>query len=584
MVQITKNLTDLSFVEVVKANRSFTESLSGDKYKIFVLSNIIVNQLKDILEYQLRSNGIPAYIDFGNYDNIIQDSNYANEYDLVIVFWDLSNIFEGIQHEVEFYSELQIDQLVGNVKNEMELVFSNLKIVPLVIFNSFSAQFFASWYLFESNLEKLAAKLNNCLTSLAPDNSKLINLDKILTLNGSNKSFDSRFFYSSKAPYSVDFLKEYAEAISYIVFSINGKTKKVIILDCDNTLWKGILGEDGWAGIKMSPATPEGAVFHEVQNIILKLHDQGVLICLCSKNNPEDVMEVIKRHKDMQLKEDHISIIKANWNNKDHNIREIAEELNLGLESFVFVDDSDFEINLVRSNLPEVVALQVPKKISEYPDYLRQGMRLFYSLSSTIEDRSRAKMYVEEAQRSKSRKNYSSIEDYLRSLNITISIVNEMVESIPRLSQMTQKTNQFNLTTKRYTENQILSFINNEQHELIAISVRDSFGDNGITGLCMLSINDQEGIAEIDTLLMSCRIIGRNIEFTFMDHVVEVLKKRKVKKINAMYSETPKNSQVKDLYKQFSFKELHSNGTSVFYTMEVDEYQPFNIGYIKLRE
>src|SRR5262249_21339935 len=335
------------------------KSLPTDRFEIAVLSNVEVFQLKEILEYALRVDNIPAAVTTGDYDNIVQDSLKYNDADLVIVFWELCNIIDGLQFKIEIFDDQEIGEIFDRTKAQIDFVFKNLKDTSLVLLNTFTGIQFSGLGVGSTNLETLAAMLNEYLKSNVPRNVKLVDVEKVIAHTGVNSSTDLRYFYSSKAPYTIDFFKAYSRQIKPYVMSANGRSKKVIIFDCDNTLWKGVLGEEGYDGIEMSSATKDGAVFAEVQSIALLLNRQGILIGLCTKNNAGDVEEVIKTHPDMQLRDDNIAVKRVNWSDKVSNLREIARELNLGLDSFVMVDDLPFEANLIKEQLPEVTVLQV---------------------------------------------------------------------------------------------------------------------------------------------------------------------------------------------------------------------------------
>ena len=208
-----------------------------------------------------------------------------------------------------------------------------------------------------------------------------MNIDKIISHLGISTSIDNRLFYLSKILYSIPFLKSYVNHIKPILFSTIGLAKKALIFDCDNTLWKGILGEDGFENIEMSTNTKHGYIFSEIQSIALSLESQGVLLGLCSKNNFEDVMEVVNSHPDMQLKEHHLSIIKVNWKDKASNLKSISSELNIGLDSIVFIDDSQFEIDLVNEKLPMVTTIQVPSDHIQLSKFIKaKPFFIFYSI------------------------------------------------------------------------------------------------------------------------------------------------------------------------------------------------------------
>ena len=394
---------ELKYSEILQRNAALSRSLPRDRFEIAVLSNVEVFQVKEILEYALRVENIPAAVTVGDYDNIVQDSLKYKDADLVIVFWELCNIIDGLQFKIEIFDDQEMGEIFDRTKAQIDFVFKNLKDTSLVLLNTFTGIQFSGLGVGSTNLERLAARLNEYLKGNVPRNVKLVDVERVIAHTGVNSSTDLRYFYSSKAPYTIDFFKAYSRHIKPYVMSANGRSKKVVIFDCDNTLWKGVLGEEGYDGIEMSSATKDGAVFAEVQSIALSLNGQGILIGLCSKNNAGDVDEVIRTHPDMRLRDEHIAIRRVNWSDKVSNLREMARELNLGLDSFVMVDDSPFEANLIKEQLPEVTVLQVTERLYEYPRMLRENLGLFYNLSSTAEDAKKAGMYKEQEKRESSK-------------------------------------------------------------------------------------------------------------------------------------------------------------------------------------
>ena len=573
----------MNYLEILNENKKLKEKVTKErKFKIIVLSNIVVNRLGDYLEYYIREQGINCVVNFGEYDNIVQNSTTIKENNLVIVFWELSNLVDGLQYKIELFDDNQLNNILNQIKSEIDLIYKNLKNTSLVLFNKFTSIHFSNSYPRENNFTKLADQLNQYLEDKIQANVKLIDLEKVIANVGVEKSLDFRYYYSSKALYTNIFLETYVKYIKTYIISVNGKAKKALIFDCDNTLWKGILGEDGFDKIEMSPNTKDGSIFSEVQSIALSLNKQGILIGLCSKNNPKDVDEVIKSHPYMKIRDEHITINKSNWLDKVTNLRKIAKELNIGLDSFVFVDDSSFEVNLVKEQLPEITVLQVPDRLYNYPKMLRENLGLFYNLSSTTEDQKKVEMYKQQVKRETVKNEFTDIEDYLASLELKITIFEDDESLIPRMSQMSQKTNQFNLTTKRYTEEDIRNFVTAGDFKLFAISVSDKFGASGVTGLCIIKIDKKNKTVYIDTFLMSCRIIGRNIEYSFMDYLVSFLTHNKIASISAKYIKTMKNDQVKEFYEKCSFSLITNSINEKNYILSLNKYEPKNYKYIKV--
>ena len=573
---------ELKYYEILKLNKELGNNLTASPYSITILSNIIVHQSKEILEYFLREEGINANVEFGDYDNIVQDSKKYKDSNSIIIFWELCNVIDGLQSKIELFNNEQIDEIFKKTKSEIDLVLKNLKKTSLVLVNKFSSLQFSSFNIRKNNLEKLVDQLNEYLEKKITRNLRLVDLGKVIANRGLGNSLDLRYFYSSKALYTVDFFREYSNHVKPYFMSANGKSKKALIFDCDNTLWKGILGEDGFENIEMSSKTKDGAVFAEIQSIALDLNKQGILIGLCSKNNSKDVDEVIATHPHMQLRDEHITINKSNWSDKVSNLKEISKELNIGLDSLVFVDDSSFEVNLVRKHLQEIKVFQVPESLFDYPKMLREKCSLFYNLSFTAEDEKKIKMYKHQLKRETVKKEFSDIEDYLASLELKITILENDKSIVPRMSQMCQKTNQFNLNTKRYTEGDLQNFINDSDYEVYAISVSDKFGDSGVTGLCIFNSNCNTDKVEIDTFLISCRVTGRNIEFVFLDYILKKLKSKKKKIVNAKYIKTSKNEQVEHFYDKCSFELIKHTESCKNYRLKINDFFPKSINYIEI--
>ncbi|MHC4351196.1 MAG: HAD-IIIC family phosphatase [Planctomycetota bacterium] len=328
---------------------------------------------------------------------------------------------------------------------------------------------------------------------------------------------------------------------------------KCIVLDCDNTLWGGIIGEDGMAGIALGPEYP-GNCFVTFQRRLLDMLNRGCLLAICSKNNPHDVRQVIREHPSMVLREENFAAILANWDPKPNNLSLLAEELSLGLDSFLFVDDSPHECRMVRNVLPEIRVVQVPEQPLEVP-FCLDHLQELEILSLTDEDRQRFRMYVQNRRRKELAVTCGDLSDYLNSLKMKMRISVNDVEHVSRLSQMTQKTNQFNLTTKRYSEKDIRSFIDDDNWTVAHFSLSDIFGDNGIVGL-MLASNITSDTVLIDTFLMSCRVIGRRAEEAFLYRMLRCFRELNKLKVKASYIPTSKNNLVEDFWAKQDFVPL----------------------------
>ncbi len=286
------------------------------------------------------------------------------------------------------------------------------------------------------------------------------------------------------------------------------------------------------------------------------MYEKGFILAINSKNNEENVMEVFDKHPDMVLKPNNFAVMKINWQNKAQNMLEIAQELNIGIDSLVFFDDSPAEIDLIKQKLPEVQTVHLSCSPIFFPRILEE-LDYFERLKYTKEDMTRGQMYTAQIKRSNLEKSSLDIEDFYKSLEMKATIKQDDNFSISRLSMMTQKTNQFNLTTKRYSESDIKQFIKSKDYKLFSLKLEDKFGDNGIVGLVIIRIKNQEWL--IDTFLLSCRVMGRTIETSILSHIVDMAKKENARRIIGQYIATDRNIPVKNLYKDHKFESFTVN-------------------------
>ena len=352
------------------------------------------------------------------------------------------------------------------------------------------------------------------------------------------------------------------DVIPYLIYEflgyvkpILGLNKKCIVLDLDNTLWGNIIGEDGFEGIKLGPY-PEGRSFVEFQKVIKSLSENGIILAINSKNNQKDAMKAINEHPHMILREKDFSCIKINWNDKISNMREISNELNIGLDSIVFFDDDPVNRELLRMSIPEINTVELPKDPSTYAQILR-NLNDFNTLKITKDDTHRKIMYKQEQNRQKLESSTENLNEYLKKLDIKIKIKLNDKFSISRISQLILKTNQFNLTTKRYQEEQIKEFVKDETMIVGCSEIEDKFGENGITNVFIIKTKPNEWI--IDTFLLSCRIMGRGIEEGIIGKILEIAKNKGIEKITATFIPTEKNKPAENFLKNYGFEKEKEN-------------------------
>jgi FkbH-like protein len=378
-----------------------------------------------------------------------------------------------------------------------------------------------------------------------------IDVDAAIAEIGRLHAYDARMWAHARLPYSVEGLDALAALLRRFISAVRTPRQKCVVLDCDNTLWGGIIGEDGPKGIALGPDYP-GSAFVAFQDALLNLHDRGIILALCTKNNEADVLEVLDQHPAQVLRREHLAAMRINWQDKATNLTELARELNIGLDSMIFIDDSDFECELLRKQLPEVRVIQAPADPLQLAR-LVDGLCSLDALDWSEEDYQRGKMYQAQAARERARGAFGSLDDYLRSLDMRLELAWTDVPQIARVSQLTRKTNQFNLTTRRYSEQEIESFIANDYAYVMHAHLGDRFGDHGVTGVVILV---REGKAlRIDTFLMSCRIIGRKVEDAIMAWVLQLAESLPgVEQVVGEYIPTKKNQQTKDFYPRLGFE------------------------------
>ena len=363
---------------------------------------------------------------------------------------------------------------------------------------------------------------------------------------------DWKFYFISQMGINPKLTKDFQAWWCRNLESIALKRKKCIVLDLDNTLWGGVLGEDGVSGIKIGGDYP-GAAFAFFQRSLLQLSKVGVILTVCSKNNEADVLEAWDMNPFMVLKKEHFAAYRINWMDKASNIKELAEELNIGLDSFVFVDDNPTERELIKQMLPMVSVPVFPVQPYELPVFFKGLVNNYFKVYSiTEEDKKKTEQYKANAARAQAQHSFTDFGAFLESLDIQITIEAANAFNIPRIAQMTQKTNQFNLTTKRYTDADVKSFLSYGWN-IWCISVADRFGDNGITG-CIMVDGDT-----IDTFLLSCRILGKGIENAFIKKILVMLKDGGLDTVKATYLPTAKNAQVADFYDRCGFPCVSEN-------------------------
>ena len=483
-----------------------------------------------------------------------------------------------------FYNNNKLSDYLDLLFQKFEYVCSNLpKHNPIIAFTIEQ--------LFSINIERFGGLQEDAilnynqriieLTEIYP-NLKIINFGSFVRKHEMNTLIDWKFYEVSLIQLNPKLASPFKKWLKREMEILTMKRKKCVVLDLDNTLWGGILGEDGVGGIKIGGDYP-GSSFSVFQELLLELKDAGVILTVCSKNNESDVIEAWKSNKNILINDDHLAAYRINWNNKADNIYQLSKELNIGLDSMVFLDDNPVERELVKQSLPEVEVPEFPEKpydLLQFTNGIIQNYFATYRLTS--EDKEKTKQYRQNKERTQLANKFENNQDFLNSLGISVSLLDVSSTTVQRFSQMCNKTNQFNFTTKRYSEEDILSLSTNGSL-IKGISVKDKFGDNGITGLIIVNyLSNIE--AEIDTFLLSCRVLGKAVEFFFISTVLEYLRNSGIVKVRGLFYPTIKNGQVALFYDKIGFTLVSkdSDGKKVYeHVLEKKLEKLNNIEHIK---
>ena len=398
----------------------------------------------------------------------------------------------------------------------------------------------------------LLARLNQELRALAAATTgiHILGFDALVSRIGREQFFDERKWLTARMPIGAQHLWSVARECLGVLLPLTGKVRKAVVVDLDNTLWGGVVGEDGPAGLQLGIDYP-GAAHLALQRVLLDLHRRGVILAIASKNNPADALEVLERHPGMLLRPRHFAAMRLNWDPKSQNLRAIAAELNIGTDSLVFVDDNPAERAEVGQHLPEVLVIDLPRDPMQYAAALRQVASL-ERLRVLDEDRDRGRQYAEQRARTELERSAGSLEEFYRSLQMQVLLAKVSATTLPRVSQLTQKTNQFNLTTHRYDEARVAAMMAAGDWHIYTCSVQDRFGDNGLVGVTIAQ--DQGAVWEIDSLLMSCRVIGRTVETAMLSHLMATSRSAGARTLRGWFLPTRKNGPAAGFYESHGFR------------------------------
>jgi len=519
-------------------------------FSIHLITNFTDEVLEKVLGGMCLSEHIRPAITrapYKQYPLVLKDTSdvlYKSKPDISFIFFDINPYQHGEFTDSSKHTEETLSDIRTYCEATKTLVVVSLSPLP---YNSPYGHFFSDDPLFAR-----AKEWNDRLVALSKEVSNLYVFDTntIVYRLGEERVRDMRGSYAFDIPFTNDFFVALCHEWLACIRAIRGRSRKCIVLDLDNTLWGGVVGETGPLGIALGPGYP-GVAFQNFQRTLLRLWERGIILAIASKNNLADVQEAFKKNPHFILKEEHFAAIRANWDDKSITIADIAKELNIGTDSMVFIDDSPLERERMRKERPEVLVPEFGGAPEEYVGMLL-SLKVFHQMSLTEEDKKKGRMYAEERQRTAILKNTKSKKEYIAELGIRIRIFEGLSNDIARVSQLTQKTNQYNLTTKRYSEADIRRLLKDGWH-IYSAEVADKFGEYGIVIVALIA--PEKNAARLDTFLMSCRVMGRDVEFAFLEYIIQKLHTAGFKKMTASFIPTSKNVPSKDFLPDAGFVE-----------------------------
>ena len=554
-----------------KKNQSFL------KISILVISNMSYQIFDRLFRESFLINKSSVTINYVSYNEFLSLKKEKLEYDCAFIFFDKNDLGEISN----FSNDLTYTQKdLKKIKDFYNFIF--IKLVALdktkIFLSNFSTYENTEFLSLEKKVKNNKNELINNLNNYILKNSKkykfnLIDVESYSKQFGLAKIQDIVKFYLARIPFSQEFAEFFFSIVANFVLTSFGKLKKVLVLDLDNTLWGGILGDDGHNNIKIDNETPEGKIFFDFQKTILNLKKRGVLLAICSKNFEKNVKAAFKNNTNFVLKYNDFVSVKANWNNKAENIKNISEELGLGLDSFVFFDDNPVERELVRSFLPSVTIPELPNEPSYYRNILLNNF-YFDLVSLSKEDVSRSKSYITNIKREKLKEKFTDFNEYLKSLKMVCEYSVFQKSDHDRVVQLFLRSNQFNFTTIRYSLKDINNIRKDKNRVTFQFSFRDKFSNYGIVSLIVGTITKESLF--IDNWVMSCRVLNRTLEIFIINSVIKYAKMKNIKKIVGTYMPTKKNSLVEKLYMNLGFSKKN-NSPHFLYNMKKSQYKKTQI-------
>ncbi len=526
-----------------------------EKYRGLLISDFTIDNLAGLFNNDSGYPMVEAFTaPFDQIMPVLLDENHGcweKEYDFAVVCTRPQAVIEAFNDLLD-YTRRDLEEIQGQI-DEYCAALSNLsQRVRFAFVSSWVIPFYQRGFgMFELQpslgLTNILMHMNLRLFENIANLSNIYALDtqRWVIQAGSKKAFNPKLWYTAKIAFGNEVFIEAVKDIKASIRSLTGQAKKLMIVDLDDTLWGGIVGDDGWENLRLGGHDYIGEAYVDFQRALKSLTNRGILLGIASKNEEQVALEAIKEHPEMVLKQDDFAGWKINWNDKAQNIVELVDELNLGLQSAVFLDDNPVERARVREAIPEVLVPELPQDKMLYASALL-SLRCFDTPSLTQEDLGRAQMYVSERKRKDVQKTITSPDQWLKSLDIKIKIESLNASNLERTTQLLNKTNQMNLTTRRMTEAELLKWEKQENHTLWTFRVSDKYGDSGLTGIVSVEMNGNKG--RIVDFVLSCRVMGRKVEETMINRVYKYAQSVGLDEIHAEYIPTKKNKPCFDFW------------------------------------
>ncbi len=542
------------------------EELNTPMIKVALLGDTATQLLVTAIKGESVDRGISLDLYEGEYSQVerqLMDPTselYEFDADIIVIFQSTHKLGEHHSSLPVESQTLLADERLSFVTTLCEnpsfankkLIYFNYPEIEDTVFGSYANKVESS---FSYQVRKLNYELMNL--SMQYPNLFICDIAGLQNLFGRQFMFAPNVYMTTEMVLSVNALPYVASRVVDIIAAIKGQFKKCLILDLDNTVWGGVIGDDGLEGIELGHGLGIGKAFTEFQMWIKKLKQRGIIICVASKNNEDTAKEPFEKHPDMILKLDDIAVFQANWETKVDNIRTIQGILNIGFDSMVFLDDNPFERNMVRENIPGITVPELPEDPAMYLEYL-YSLNLFETASYSNADKDRTKQYQVEAKRVSLSKTFTNEADFLKSLNMISTVSGFTKFNTPRVAQLSQRSNQFNLRTVRYTEADIEDMAKNPDVIDLSFTLEDKFGDNGLIAVVIMKKLDEETLF-VDTWFMSCRVLKRGMENFTLNTMVEFARSKGYKRIIGEYIPTPKNKMVEMHYPNLGFTKIESS-------------------------